>query len=90
MSLKRNRILATCAALILITATAFGQVNTGRISGTVADSSGGLIPGAQLKATNTDTGQTLMTQSNAGGYFVFALLQIGHYKVEVAAPGFKS
>lgn len=90
MPVKQNRILAACAALILITATAFGQVNTGTISGTVADSSGGLIPGAQLKATNTDTGQTLTTASNSAGYFVFALLQIGHYKVEVAAPGFKS
>lgn len=90
MPVKQNRILAACAAFLLITATALGQVNTGTISGTVADSSGGLIPSAQLKATNTDTGQTLTTASNSDGYFVFALLQIGHYKVEVAAPGFKS
>ncbi|HKV40562.1 MAG TPA: TonB-dependent receptor, partial [Blastocatellia bacterium] len=90
MPVKINRVLAVCAALILIAATALGQVNTGTISGTVADSSGGLIPGAQLKATNTDTGQTLTTASNSAGYFVFALLQIGHYKVEVTAPGFKS
>lgn len=90
MPLKRNRILAACAALILITATAFGQVNTGTISGTVADTSGSVIQGAQLNATNTDTGQTLTTASNESGSFVFALLQIGHYKVEVTAPGFKS
>ena len=90
MPVKRNCILAACAALILTAATALGQVNTGTISGTIADSSGGLIPGAQLKATNTDTGQTLVTQSNASGYFVFALLQIGHYKLEAAASGFKS
>lgn len=90
MSLKRNRILATCAALILITVTALGQVNTGTISGIVADPSGSVIAGAQLQATNIDTGQTLVTVSNSDGDFVFALLQLGHYKVEVTAPGFKS
>lgn len=85
-----NRILAACAALILITTTALGQVNTGTIKGIVTDPSGSVITGAQLKATNTETGQTLITVSNNDGYFVFALLQIGHYKVEVTAPGFKS
>ena len=90
MPLKRNRILAACAALILITATALGQMNTGTIQGSVTDPSGSVIPGAQLRATDTDTGQTLMTASNESGLFVFALLQIGHHKVEVTAPGFKS
>ncbi|MGB7191730.1 MAG: TonB-dependent receptor, partial [Acidobacteriaceae bacterium] len=82
--------LSVCAALILITAAALGQANTGTISGTVSDPSAAAIPGAQITATNIDTGQSRETISNGSGYFTFALMQIGHYQVKIEAQGFKS
>jgi hypothetical protein len=61
----------------------------GTISGTVADTSGALIPGATVTVTNLNTGiSKMLTTNNAGAYSAASLIP-GIYRVEVAAPGFK-
>jgi hypothetical protein len=56
----------------------------------VQDTSGALIPNAQITLTNTDTNLVLQGASDRGGNYVFSPLKIGHYKVTAAAPGFSS
>jgi hypothetical protein len=68
---------------------AFAQTITGRISGTVTDSSGAAVPGALIKVTNigTDISRTAMTDPN--GFYVVTNLPVGDYAVLVEKQGFK-
>jgi len=58
--------------------------------GTVTDPSGATIPAAKVTITNTDNGFVRNTTSGSAGSFTAPQLGIGHYKVEVEAPGFKT
>jgi hypothetical protein len=75
--------------IVLLTTVAFGQ-ETASIVGTVTDPSGASVPNAKVTITNTDTGITRITESNATGSFTAAQLSIGHYDVKVEVPGFKT
>src|SRR6266849_2040360 len=67
-----------------------GQVIKGSISGTVTDSQGAIIAGAQVKAKNTETGQVSTTTSDSSGNFRLNLLPVGTYTVSVTQTGFKT
>jgi hypothetical protein len=77
--------------VLLLAATALSaQTFRGAINGTVTDSSGAALAGAEVKATNTATGVALSTVTTSGGEFAFQDLSIGTYKVEVSAKGFRT
>jgi carboxypeptidase family protein len=82
-------IVAACLAFAWCIPLA-AQVVKGSISGTVTDPQGAVVPGAQVKATNTATGTSLTTTSDNAGLFRFNLIPPGEYKVEVSAQGFKT
>src|SRR5262245_30666130 len=63
---------------------------TAQISGTVADSSGARLPGAEVTATQTATGVTRSVISNESGVYSLPSLPTGPYKLEVALPGFRT
>jgi hypothetical protein len=63
---------------------------TGRIGGTVADSTGAVVPGANVVCTNASTGLTRTTDTTSAGIFLFPDLPIGQYTVEVKKQGFQS
>src|SRR5579871_2357646 len=82
-------IALLCLPLVLLsTQVAFGQVDAGSISGTVTDSTGAVVPDAQISLVNTDQGITLQTRSGPSGVYTFAPVRIGHYKITVTANGF--
>ena len=60
---------------------------TAQISGTVVDPSGARLPGVQVTATQTATGQVRSVISNETGSYVLPSLPTGPYKLEVALPG---
>ena len=66
------------------------QVATGSIVGTVVDSSGQLVPGAQVtvREVNRNTTTTLVT--DAAGVYTAPFLVPGTYEVAVELQGFKS
>jgi len=66
------------------------QVNTGNLSGQVADATGAVIPGARLTIRDDNTGYTREVQTSSDGNYVFPDLPIGHYTITVEAPGFQS
>ncbi len=66
------------------------QVTKGSISGTVVDPSGAAVVGAQVKATNSETSQSVATTSDATGSFRFNQLQPSTYKIEVKREGFRT
>ena len=64
------------------------QVDTGAISGVVKDSSGAIIPAANMTATNTATAVTVSAQANASGFYSFQDLRPGVYDVTATVAGF--
>jgi hypothetical protein len=81
-------LLYLCLGLAVGTASA--QIDQGSITGTVQDSSGAVVPNAQIMVTNTDTGLNLQTRSNASGTYVVSPLKIGNYRVSASATGFET
>src|SRR5215471_12054835 len=63
---------------------------TAQISGTVQDSSGAVLPGAEITATQTNTGISRMTVTNETGSYVLPNLPLGPYKLEASLPGFRT
>src|SRR5579862_8133798 len=82
--------IAPIIIFLVLHATGFAQaVNNAQIHGSVQDPSGAVVSGAQVVATSTSTGSTESTVSGSDGNFVLADLQVGGYKLEVTASGFK-
>jgi len=67
---------------------ALGQ-STGALRGTVEDSSGQIVVGANVKLRNQTTGQELSTSSDEEGRFRFKGLALGEYILFVTDRGFK-
>jgi hypothetical protein len=65
-------------------------VASSQVSGVVRDSSGGVLPGVEVTITNTDTGNTRTTATNADGAYVFPNLPVGPYKLRVVLQGFNT
>ena len=82
-----------CLQLVLVLTIAcalvFGQGTTSRLVGTVTDPTGAVVPGAQVTLTNEGTGVSFTTTTTQAGTYVFEALQVGNYRLDVTAAGFK-
>lgn len=77
----------------LLTACASDCVSgqtTGRITGVVKDSSGGVIVGAEVQAVNEATGEKWKVVTDDAGNLSFVLLPPGLYQIDVSAASFKT
>src|SRR6266481_1008177 len=71
--------------------TLLGQVSTtGKITGTVTDSSGGAVPSAAVSVKSTALLVPRGTRTEADGGYLFDLLPPGSYELTVTAPGFST
>jgi carboxypeptidase family protein/TonB-dependent receptor-like protein len=70
--------------------SSYSQVTGATLSGTITDSSGGVIPGAQISVTNTATGIKQEFQADSAGYYTAPNLAPGTYEVRVTAKGFNT
>jgi len=66
------------------------QTINGLITGVVTDSTGAILPDAQVSATNVGTGLNRATSSNASGEYILPQLPPGLYKLNVSKDGFAS
>jgi hypothetical protein len=78
-------LLAVLAPPSFPQATAVVQIN-----GSVQDSSGGTIAGAEVTATQTSTGFVRKATTAPDGSYALSNLPIGPYRLEASAPGFKA
>ncbi len=62
----------------------------GRIRGAASDPTGAVLPGVQLKLTNTGTGTTVELVSDSDGSFTFINLKPGEYKLAATKGSFKT
>jgi hypothetical protein len=72
----------------LITGAVYAQTDTGRVTGTVTDTTGAIIPGATVALTNQDTGAAQTLTSTNDGSFNFAGVTRGNYEVTASKDGF--
>ena len=72
-------------------ATAQGPLpsGAGAITGVVTDQSGAVVPGAGVTATSLSSGQTVTTQTDTNGVYVFSGIPAGMHEVKVVVPGFR-
>jgi hypothetical protein len=66
-----------------------GQTTRARLTGTVTDPNGAVVPGAVVDATNIATNIGSSTKTNDDGTYTFTALAPGEYTVAVEVPGFK-
>ena len=83
-----QKYLLILAALVCLTAAAFGQTSMGRILGTVTDTTGAIVRGAEVTITNTATGVVREVTTTSAGDYVAPDLEPGPYSVAVEASGF--
>ncbi len=82
--------LVVCMFLALSQGLLFGQaVNFAQIHGRVTDSTGAAVAGAQITATQTDTGLVRTTTTGSEGNYVLPNLPIGLYQLKISAGGFR-
>ena len=85
------RILATVLVCAMSLGVAWGQSqNLSQIQGTIVDASGAPVPGAQVKATQTDTSVSRVVNTENDGVYVLPNLPIGPYRLEITKPGFST
>src|SRR5579864_7392604 len=87
-----KRIFALIAGVCILFAGAMNiwAQATAEISGTARDQSGAVLPGVEIKATQTETGAARETVTNETGSYVLPNLAIGPYKLEASLPGFRA
>jgi hypothetical protein len=85
--------LALCAILSLVFSyarDATAQGTTAIVVGQVTDSTGAVIPGATVTATEVNKGIEFLGKSNGVGDYVILNVTPGRYKVTAAAAGFET
>ena len=83
-------LLTTVLVVLNAPAAASGQGLTGQISGTVVDSSRGVLPGAAVMVQNANTSVQREAVTDENGAFVITDLLAGTYDITVTLTGFKT
>ena len=93
---RREQTVTSLSLTALILLLALSQptlaqqtVTSATLSGRVRDGSGSFVSGASLTATNQQTNQSLAAVTDDQGRYRFPYLQVGEYKLSVAAKGFE-
>src|SRR5579884_182564 len=89
-SMRLNKLLQSAVVGLISLGCALCQVTTSTFYGTVVDSSGGLVPNANVSLTNQGTGAVASKSTSQDGSFIFDFLRVGVYRLKIEAPGFKT
>lgn len=86
---SRASLVAAALAVLALPGIAAAQMTRGTITGTVTDSSGGVLPGVTVTITNQATGVVRTTVSNEEGIYRAPAVEPGSYTVRVELEGFQ-
>jgi carboxypeptidase family protein len=81
-------LLAVMLTVFLIPTPAHAQLTRGAISGTVRDTTGAVIAEAAITVTNVNTNQARTATTNGEGFYRFAAIEPGSYKIAIQKAGF--
>src|SRR5579863_3390818 len=82
-------VLPALAALFLPLSPAPAQTLKGTILGTVTDASHSVVPGVAVNIVETNTNFRRTETTNESGFFAFANLDPGTYRIEIEHTGFR-
>ena len=88
LSVFRAAGLVLLSLLALDVPRASAQFETASVVGTVHDPSGGVVPGAKVTLTNTETGVSVIRTTTADGNYEFVTVRPGLYLVSAEKSGF--
>ncbi len=80
--------IQTLLVVFVMALGSYGQATGGAVTGSVADTSGGLVPNATVEIVNKQTGLKLTTQSSDEGIYTFPNVLVGKYTLTADAPNF--
>ena len=83
-----QRKFGLLACFLLSVTAALGQSTTASMLGVVRDTSGAVIPNAEVTATDTQTALSRKTTTDGTGSYLITNLPIGQYQLQVVSPGF--
>ena len=83
-------LLVLCTSFLSSPVVLAQTADTGALTGTITDPSGGAVPDAAIKVVNVATGDTQDAVSQANGSYKASLLLPGTYRIEVSKTGFKT
>lgn len=83
-----QRGLCLFACFLFSLTPAFGQSTTASMLGVVRDTSGAVIPNAEVTATDTLTTLSRKTTTDGTGSYLITNLPVGQYQLRVESPGF--
>jgi uncharacterized surface anchored protein len=84
-----SRTIQVFAVLCLAAAAMWSQSTRGVMVGTVTDSSGAAVAGADVKVVNQGTNVAVNTTTGNDGQYTVTNLDPGIYEITVSAKGFK-
>jgi hypothetical protein len=87
-AIARTALVAAIAIVLISPVGLRAQEVTGKILGTVVDTTGGAVPNAQITITNQDTGVVRTTVSGSDGLYNVPEVQAGTYSITTMAQGF--
>lgn len=83
-------LLLAAFSILGLQPSLWAQVDRGTVTGTVTDSTGAVIPSAQVTATQVSTNAKYTAVTNGLGFYSVVNLPIGTYKFTFEKPGFET
>jgi len=91
---RTGRKIARILMALCLVATSWtalqAQTDTARITGSVTDTTGAIVPGATVTITNLQDNSKTVVVSGKDGNFAANALAIGNYRAEIKMAGFAS
>ncbi len=84
-----QRVALAISLLVTLATVSYAADVNGRIKGVVSDSTGAVLAGVHITATNLATGVNFTAVSGSDGVYLFPQLPVGTYAVTAVAPQFK-
>lgn len=82
---------AVCLLVLAMVPTAFAQVTTGNLAGTVSDPDGGALPGVTVEAIHVPTGTRYSAVTGPSGRYQMPNVRVGGpYRVTATLEGFRA
>ena len=88
--MKSRALLVLFAVALILSAVPLAAQTQSRLTGTVSDDSGSVIPGAKVTVSNINTGVTLEAETNTSGSYNFPFVSSGQYELICEFEGFKT
>lgn len=89
--MRKQLFILAVTLLCLSTGNLFAQANTtATLRGTVMDKTQAVIPNADVRISNKETGLVRTVTTGSEGLYVFNLLPAGHYEVRISMKGFST